>query len=109
MAHITNMRSDKKLLYADLIHVQETSLGDHQTGQENCHLPGFDSSFINVGRGKGTACFFREGTVTSTIKEGSFQISKMDLNGIQCINVYRSHDGNITRVLEKLTLEIDSG
>ena len=108
-AHIDDIRTDAKLLRADLIHLQEISIENEYQGIDICQLPGFQSSFIYSGRGKGIASFRKCGFVSSTFKGDNFQVSRSQLHGVECINVYRSQAGSISSLMKKLDEEIDQG
>ena len=57
-AHFIDIQADEKLMKADIIHLVETSLKDDE-GQ-HLNLPGYQSHFINIGKGKGIVTYFKE-------------------------------------------------
>ena len=105
--HIADIRRDHKLLLADLIQLQEISLDPNH--ENECQLLSHNASFISCGLGKGIASFHKSEAVSSSIKENYFQISRLEIHGIQCINVYRSQEGSIRMLMDKLDGEIDTG
>ena len=109
MLHMDDIRNDQKLLHAELIQLQEISLATDHQGIDACKLPGYDGSFDSSGRGRGIASFRKGGTVSASFKEEGFQISKLEINGVHCFNIYRSQEGSLTRMIEILEDQIDSG
>ena len=108
LAHITDMRADQKLLNADMIHVQETSLCTDKQGQESCQLPGYEANFASVGNGKGIASYTQKSLVFDCMKEPLYQISVLR-GEADYINVYRSSGANDAKVMEALREKIDEG
>ena len=105
-AHIDDIRRDEKLLCADLIQLQEISIDTEK--EDDCQIPGFEASFICCGRGKGIASYWKNGIVSSSNKNGFFQVSSMKIYGVHCFNIYQSQEGNISRLIEKLDQEVDT-
>ena len=104
------MRKDQKLLNADLIQVQETSLFTDELGHTSCQIPGYNGHFASVGNGKGVAAYTRRSMEFDCIKEPNFQISMLRGGaGVDILNVYRSHGANDAKVMEALRLKIDEG
>ena len=108
LAHINDMRADQKLLNADLIQVQETSLFTDEQGQESCQLTGFDANFASVGNGKGIASYTKKRLAFDCIREPLYQISVLK-GEVDIINVYRSSGANDAKVMEALREKIDEG
>ena len=108
MPHIADIRMDQKLLHADLLQVQETSLLADAHGQESCLIPGFYAHFGSVGNGKGVATYTRKSMGFECIKEPNFQIS-VCRGDVDFINVYRSSGANVSSVMDALEKEIDGG
>ena len=108
LSHIPNIRMDQKLLNADLIHIQETSLCTDEQGQACCQIPGYHAHFGSVGNGKGVATYTRKSMGYRITKESNFQISTLS-GDIDFINVYRSSGANVTAVMDALEKEINEG
>ena len=110
LPHIADMRRDNKLLNADLIQVQETSLFTDELGHTSCQISGYNGYFASVGNGKGVAAYTRKSMDFDCIKEHNFQISMLrGGEGVDIINVYKSHGANDAKVMEALRQEIDEG
>ena len=107
ISHIQAIRRDEKLLLADLILLQEISMDTKR--EDDCQLQGFEASFICCGRGKGIASYMKDGSVFSSYRDESFQVSSLNINGVHCFNVYRSQEGCITRLIKRLDEEVDVG
>ena len=107
-AHITDMRADQKLINADIIQVQETSLCNDEQGQSSCQVPGYEANFASVGNGKGIASYNRKYFNFDCIKEPLYQISVLR-GEVDLINVYRSSGANDAKVMESLRQMIDEG
>ena len=60
LPHIADIRMDQKLLNADVIQVQETSLLTDEQCQESCQTTGYYAHFASVGNGKGVATYTRK-------------------------------------------------
>ena len=108
LAHINDMRADQKLLYADIIQVQETSLSLDEQGLNSCQIPGYEANFASVGNGKGIASYTKKRLTFECIKEPLFQIS-VQRGEVDYINVYRSGGANDAKVVEVLRQKIDEG
>ena len=110
LPHIADMRRDHKLLNADLMQIQETSLFTDELGHSSCQIPGYNGNFASVGNGKGVAAYTKKIMDFNCIKETNFQISTLrGEGGVDIINVYRSHGANDAKVMEALRQEIDEG
>ena len=108
LSHIPDIRMDQKLLNADLIQIQETSLCTDEQGQACCQIPGYHAHFGSVGNGKGVATYTRKSMGYRITKESNFQISTLK-GDVDVINVYRSSGANVTAVMDALEKEIDKG
>ena len=108
-AHFQDIKTDKKLLKADIIHLDETHITD-ETDASTLALNGFSDYFINVGKGKGIATYISENiTATSTAFKGSrLQIVKVSMKEIDSINVYRSTNKRKIETWETLEEFIDT-
>ena len=108
LPHIADIRMDQKLLNADLIQVQETSLESDEQGQESCQILGYYAHFGSVGNGKGVATYTKKSMGFQSIKEPNYQISRLS-GDVDFINVYRSSGANVSNVMDALEKEIDEG
>jgi len=65
-------------------------------------IDGFKSHYNNVGPRKGLAFYYREDTFMASvdINEDNMQISKFISPALEIITVYRSEQGNMTKLLE---------
>ena len=109
LPHIADMRMDQKLLNADLIQVQETSLFTDELGHTSCQIPGYNGYFGSVGNGKGVAAYTKKSMDFDCIKGTNFQVSTLRGGGVDIINVYRSHGANDAKLIEALRQKIDEG
>ena len=108
-AHYVDLLADLKMLKADVIQLQETSLIPENYGPFDYDLPGFpDTSVISVGNGKGIATYSRHYTQNNVKKsEESMQIQKTMFVKLDIINVYRSQNGNQHELIEILSKMIN--
>ena len=108
LPHINDIRADQKLLNADMIQVQETSLYTDEQGQNSCQVPGYEANFASVGNGKGIASYSKKSLTFECIKEPLYQIS-VQRGEVDYINVYRSTGANDAKVMETLREKVDEG
>ena len=108
LPHIADIRMDQKLLHADLIQVQESSLISDEQGEASCQILGYYAHFGSVGNGKGVATYSRKRMGFENIKEPNYQISRFR-GDVDFINVYRSSGANVSSVMDELEKEIDEG
>ena len=104
-AHYNDLLVDHNLLKADVIHLSETSLLTQDPDQ--FALPGFEVTHCTVARGKGVSTYYRAQVSdkvvgTETFKGNNFQLSKLQLEEMDSIHVYRSSDGSIPDTLAAL-------
>ena len=108
--HFIDVLEDEKLRIADVIHLLETSLECNENGL-HMSIPGYESHFVNVSKGKGVATFFKP---EKFIHEKDYvmrnmQVTKFNSPELDVVSVYRSSDGNslelLHRILEILTRE----
>ena len=101
-SHSVDILADKKLLYADIIHLVETSLDTTDHGFLT--IPGYKSHFINVGNGKGIATFYKDELFNhqEDYVETNMQITKFSSKELDVINVYRSSNGHSVELLNHL-------
>ena len=101
LVHLRDMKADQKLLKADIINLQETSI------EENHSVPELENHRIDVpgrGKGKGAAMIVRKdlGGKVDRICERNLQIMKLELENLDVINVYRSSDKSLVQTAEQL-------
>ena len=97
----------KKILKADLVHLDETSIEDSR--ECNIEIEGFHSHYVSAGNGKGIATFRRvlvNGT-TIVLKLPTLQIVKISMDEIDSVNVYRSSSHSAIETFEALKNMID--
>ena len=117
--HFIDIRNDEKLLQADVLHLQETSLAP-DFPEERLELEGYTTSFIKIGRGKGIGSYTNEKVdhqILTTVGEPKLQVSKVSLlhkrsnqsNEIQLFNIYRSSDSRVEGLIDHLLdlVEVD--
>ena len=108
IAHFQDIKTDKKMLKADLLHLDETHITD-EIDVSDLALDGFSAHFTNAGKGKGIATYKAE-NITATIssfKGTGLQIVKVSMEEIDSINVYRSSNKSMVETLETLEEMID--
>ena len=108
--HFDDVMADGKLRKADIIHLVETSL-ENTKESEQLSVPGYESHFMNVSRGKGIVTYFKP-VVFKHEKDylaNNIQITKFNSPELDVLNVYRSSDGNslelLNRILEMINTE----
>ena len=102
--HYEDIKSDSRLLKADIILLQETSLNneidtDFEISSHHVHL------HIRQGNGKGLSFYFylnRDYDDECHIVEESFQICKIRLKNFDIFNVYRSSNGSKEALCSRL-------
>ena len=103
-----NIKSDKSLLKSDVLILTETWLGD-ETDMIEYTLQEYSINFNNRGRGKGIISYFRGNFGNAVnINEDGFSISKLEDQKLKVIGVYRSQDGNLTDLTNKLKDLVDT-
>ena len=111
LPHLQDIRRDEKLLNSNVIHLLETSLSaDVQT--ENLGIEGYHAKFFNVGNGKGMATYTLEDETSKYEKEEihkTLQISKIKIQEITSINLYRSSNHSIIEAAKSLKSFIKTG
>ena len=110
VAHIQDIRADDKLLQANVLHLQETSLLQNSDG-ENVRIDGFCGTFQNHGRGKGVATYNKLNTECLQIAEATnenLQIVKFKIGEIESINIYRSSNKSTIETSEALMRVVDT-
>ena len=102
-AHFEDLLNDHKLLKADILQLQETSL-DENSDTSKFSIPEFmESSFTNHGKGKGGAVYSKLMTKSyEWNSDNTKQVMKTKYEKIEVINVYRSSTGQKKDLIEKL-------
>ena len=101
-AHIEDIKVDRKLLKADIILLQETSLDAKEV--ENFEIPSHPVQLnVRQGRGKGITVYMQKPVERKKIvsKEG-YQVIGLTVDCLDIINVYRSSTGSKDQLCETL-------
>ena len=103
-AHYEDLLADHNLLRADIIHLSETSL---TTEARQFDIPGYQVNHCIVSRGKGVSTYYSPAVADKliemeTFRGAGFSISKVQLEELDSINVYRSSDASIPGTLEMI-------
>ena len=108
-SHFIDIAADEKLKKADVIHLVETSVEKNASEQYN--QPGYESHFINVGKGRGIMTYFKPGTFVheKDFEATNMQMTKFTSNELDIVNVYRSSDGNSLELLNRITEMLRTG
>ena len=90
---------------ADLIILTETWLNDSDVNSKNYQLEEYAAKLNIVGRGRGIASYFSKmfRHVEKINCEG-FSLSKFESEKLVVIGIYRSQEGNVTRLIAELEL-----
>jgi exonuclease III len=101
--HFEDIKTDDRLLNADLIHLIETSL-TKEDDEEEFILDGYKQSFMKMGQGKGITTYYDQEKIIqiAEVKKEKFQITKFKHKSLDIINIYRSQAGNSLELLEHL-------
>ena len=99
-----DIKSDKKLLQADVLMLQEISLLGN-IADDDYHIDGFESKILPNGKGKGIALYFRPCCQFDgeSYTGSSLQLAAVQSNGAKIVNVYRSNEGSPTVLKEKIS------
>ena len=101
-AHFEDIKTDDKLMKADIMHLIETSINENDN-EDEYELEGFKHSFIKSGKGKGIGTYYRKGfELVEEVNMNKFQITKYSHDVLDLINIYRSQSGNSLEVLDQL-------
>ena len=101
--HFVDLLNDPFIKKVDVLCLQETWLGqDEDTGL--FHIPGFNSHFNNMKRGRGLTCYCKQSSECYEVKQNSFQISKLVTYQLDIISLYRSQEekGEIVEHISQL-------
>ena len=107
-AHYEDIKGDKRLLKADILLFQETSLNiddniDFEMMSHPVHI------HVKDGRGKGVSVYMKQSCMEKTcyIHQG-FQIAKISVKNFTIFNVYRSSSASKDVFCDKLTDVLDT-
>ena len=105
--HLEDIRTDHKLIKADILHLDETHLEADET--HNIEIQEFKTHLVNVGKGKGIASFVKTSITAKivSVKEARLQIVKVSLDDIDSINLYRSSNYSTKDTWDALSTMID--
>ena len=98
-----NIKSDLSLLQSNFIIFAETWIPTNTSKSEQYQLKNFESHLNNSGRGKGLAIFYTQDIhhIEDDNSE-NISISKMTSEDLDIISVYRSKDGCLKKLVNKL-------
>ena len=101
--HFQDIKADKFLLNATILQFVETSI-PRDAPTDNLEIDGYNSTFLNLGRGRGASTYVRNETVkfSKNFIDTGVQISKFVSEELCLLIVYRSQNGNIGNLLENL-------
>ena len=104
-----NIKSDGSLLKSDVMILTETWL-EEETDVKDYDLPGYCSNLNNRGRGKGIASYYKDQKFKHqvNVNENGFSISKVTSEDLDVIGIYRSQNGNVLDLVNKLQEIVDS-
>ena len=99
----SHVKNDKILMKADLIVLTETWLDDSDMDNERYELEEYMLNLNNIGRGRGIASYYNKKFkhAKNTNCEG-FSLSKFESEELDVIGIYRSQEGNVTRLITEL-------
>ena len=81
--------------------MQETWCQSDESDQLN--IPGYQGHFVNQGRGKGVATYYRSNfQVSGTINRELYQMSRVSSTNLDVINIYLSRGANKAQFLQDL-------
>ena len=101
--HMDDLAADHTLLKADLIHICETWLTQAEEDQTRLQLDGYQTFFVSVGPGKGLVTYSKSSFEhVCDVKTTNFQMTKFSSVNLDSIHVYRSAEGSLREVRERL-------
>ena len=108
-AHFQDIKTDDRLLKADIIHLVECSLTD-KDNKDEFSLEGYNQQFITIGPGKGIATYFKNDRFNPAeeVMTDKFQITKFKHEIMDIVSVYRSQSGHSLELLEGLMKMIEA-
>ena len=101
--HFVDLLNDPIIRKVDVICLQETWLEENEN-TSLYQIPGFNSHFNNLRRGRGLASYCKHQIVYHDIKQHNFQISKLVMEQCDIVSLYRSQEenGEIVNHISKL-------
>ena len=101
--HYEDIIADTLLLKSDIIILQETWLLD-DTIREDLEIPDYELHLNSHGRGKGLAIYFKSNIFSHVMdmKQEHMQLSKFSSRDLDIISLYRSKDGNLIELNQKI-------
>ena len=101
----TNVKNYTMIQKADLIVLTETWLEKSECSTEEYELQNYKSNLINVGKGRGIASYYKQEFLhVKNINCEGFSLTKFESDKLDVIGVYRSQEGNVTRLITELKL-----
>ena len=98
-----NIQADVSLLQSDIMILGETWIPNDLKHTTEFQLEKFTSHYNNSGRGKGLAVFSKLGCMKITDhNEENINISKIEGPDLNIIAIYRSKEGNVSTLIDKL-------
>ena len=98
-----NIRLDVSLQQSDVIVLGETWIPEKTNKNEDYELNTYEAHLNNCGRGKGIAVFYKqEFQHMGDFNEENISISKMETEGLDIIAIYRSKEGCVSSLINKL-------
>ena len=90
LPHHRDLIKDRKIQHGDIIQLLETSL-PADCDNTDLTIDGYSGQFMNIGKGKGIAMFLKNIHNCCLVfrKEDTLQISKLELDDVDIISVYR--------------------
>ena len=102
MNKFQNIKSDLSLQQSDIIILAETWIPKETIESDDYKLTTFTEHLNNCGRGKGLALFYRESFECKDKNEENINITKAENEDIDIISVYRSKEGSLEKLVNKL-------
>ena len=105
-----HIMDDKCLLQSDIIVLTETWLEETKTINNHYQLPDYVATLNNIGRGKGIASYSKPRLQqTQNINFKGCSITKLTAEKLDIIGIYRSQEGNLPDLINKLEELITNG
>ena len=107
-SHLKDVTSDVRLLQADILHLDETSITPDNNSQ-TLSFKEHNGSFLDIGLGKGIAALVNKNLKYSKVEVGrsKIQMMKISMDSIDSINVYRSSEHSLVETSKILHSLID--
>ena len=98
-----NIKSDKSLQQSDILVLAETWIPKNTDTRDKFKLENYETHLNSSGRGKGLAIFQKHGSKQiSDHNEENMNITMIELEDLDIVTVYRSTDGDLGRLVNKL-------